>query len=279
MNKRKIKLNFVKIEGGGNDFILFDIRGLKKNKLNFNKISQFICRRKTGIGADGVLLIEKDNNLDFTMRIFNPDGSEVEMCGNGARCSAYYFGKKESIKEMRFNTLAGNMRAKIIRDNNIRLSLPTPTDTELGIIIDFADNQMSVSYINTGVPHVIVRSNKIDELDVEKIGKNIRFHMRFAPEGANVDFVEAIDNSTIKVRTYERGVEEETLACGTGAIASAIIESLKGKVNSPVRVLTKGGQIMKVYFKKSNEPDLLSSVYDVALEGKVNKVFEGIAEI
>ncbi|MFC2061854.1 diaminopimelate epimerase [Elusimicrobiota bacterium] len=270
---------FTKVEAGGNDFILIDRIKAASSDIDWSKAVQSLCKRKTGIGADGVLLLEKDAEHDFVMRIFNPDGQEVEMCGNGARCSAYYYSLKENADNVNFSTIAGIMRAEIGANKMVKLSLPDPTGTEIDILIKLEDKEMSVSYINTGVPHVIVETDKIDALDVEKMGRSIRYNERFAPEGTNADFVQVTGKSSLDVRTYERGVEEETLACGTGVIASAVIESLRGKVSPPVKVKTRGGEILKVYFSKKDEEDLLTRVYNIKLEGKVNRVYEGQVDI
>jgi diaminopimelate epimerase len=270
-----MKIDFVKIEGSGNDFILIDSIKKELSGIDWGKTVPVLCDRKFGVGADGVLLLESHSSCDFTMRIFNPDGSEVEMCGNGARCSAYYFLKKEKKENISFNTIAGVMRAEGNEDGRVRLSLPDPTKAEMDIFIKLPQSEIGVSFINTGVPHVVVETSHLDAVEVEKMGRMIRNHNRFAPEGTNVDFVMVTGESSLEVRTYERGVEEETLACGTGVIASAAIESLKGKVVPPVTVKTRGGDILKVYFTLAEHEDLLSRIRDVKLEGKVNLVFKG----
>lgn len=270
-----MKIDFVKIEGAGNDFILIDRINKGADNINWSKFVPLMCKRKLGIGADGALVLEKHPEIDFTMRIFNPDGSEVEMCGNGARCAAFYFFKKENVNTVKFNTLAGTMKAEAVKDNSVKLSLPPPKDIRLDILV----NEMRVSYINTGVPHVVVETEKLETLDVENSGRAIRYNEEFAPHGANADFVQVTGESSIEIRTYERGVEEETYSCGTGVVASAVIESLKGRVTPPVTVKTRGGENMRVYFKQNEQEDLISKVYDVKLEGKVNQVFEGTIDV
>ncbi|MBN2407852.1 MAG: diaminopimelate epimerase [Elusimicrobia bacterium] len=274
-----MKLRFDKMEGTGNDFILIDnLEGLYDDT-DWGKPVIRLCRRKLGIGADGVLILEKERGSDFRMRIFNPDGQEVEMCGNGARCSAFYWCLKEKKESVRFNTLAGIMSAEIGKGNMVRLSLTPPADARLDLLIKIENKEMSVSFINTGVPHVVVESEKIDSIDVDRLGRGIRYNEVFAPHGTNANFVQVTGEKSLYVRTYERGVEEETLACGTGVVASAVIESLKGKVSPPVTVKTKGGETMNVYFKQSKEDDLISRIYDVKLEGGVNRVFSGEVEL
>ncbi|MGM0441436.1 MAG: diaminopimelate epimerase [Elusimicrobiota bacterium] len=275
-----MKLEFTKIEATGNDFILVD--GLDPSwelPEGWEDIVEKICTRNRGVGADGVLLLEKDSSADFKMRIFNSDGGEVEMCGNGARCVAYYYSRKTGRENIKFTTLAGLMRAQKGKDNMVKLSLPDPRDIQLDMLLNIEGRELSGSYINTGVPHVIVETKKLDSLDVEKLGRGIRYNKKFAPEGTNADFVSKEDENTVKIRTYERGVEEETLACGTGVIAGAVVENLKGRVEPPVEVITRGGDIMKVYFKKNKDKDLISRVYNVKLEGPVNIVYTGTVRL
>jgi diaminopimelate epimerase len=268
-----VEIDFVKTEAGGNDFILVDMTE-KSGNISWTKTVPGLCVRKKGIGADGVLVLEDCENCDFTMRIFNPDGSEVEMCGNGARCSAYYFAQKKKVRKVRFNTRAGIMKAETGKDS-VMLSLPSPSQAELDFLIKLNDRELGVSYINTGVPHVVVETDRLEDINVVDIGKAIRHHPKFAPQGTNADFVQVSGKSSLRVRTYERGVEDETLACGTGVIACAVIESLRGKVKPPVKVLTRGGEQMKVYFRQSEQEDLISRIYDIKLQGTVRQVFKG----
>lgn len=274
-----MKIKFVKTEGGGNDFVLIDRIKRNTDNIDWSKFVPSICRRKHGVGADGVLVLEENPKYDFTMRIFNPDGSEVDMCGNGARCAAFYYFNEKKVNSVKFDTMAGILKAEAGKNKLIKLSLPDPAETKLDILIKVDGHDMSVSYINTGVPHVVVETDRLVDLDVEKLGRGIRHNEEFAPLGTNADFVKVTGKSSIEVRTYERGVEAETLACGTGVVASAVIESLKHRVTPPVNVRTKGGEDMKVYFKQSKKEDLISRVYDIKLEGKVNQVFEGEVEL
>jgi diaminopimelate epimerase len=265
---------FSKVEGAGNDFVLLDnIKGNYKQDLS--KFAETVCKRKISIGADGLLVLENSETEDFKMRIFNPDGSEVDMCGNGARCVGYYYAQKEDKKEVRFETLSGIMKAEVTGKDMIGLNMGSPSEAKLDMLVNINGQQMSCSYINTGVPHVIVETKKLDSIDVNKLGRGIRYNKEFAPEGTNADFVEVTGKSAVKIRTYERGVEAETLACGTGVVASAIIQSLRGKVTPPVKVTTRGGDIMKVHFSQSNKDDLISKINNVILEGPAKLVFSG----
>ncbi|MEA3506914.1 MAG: diaminopimelate epimerase [Elusimicrobiota bacterium] len=268
---------FTKVEGAGNDFVLVDnMEG--KYKINLPEFTRAVCPRKTSIGADGLLVLEKSKKADFKMRIFNPDGSEVDMCGNGARCCGYYFADKDEKKEVRFETLSGMMKAEVTGKDMIGLYMGPPTKIKLDMLINIDKNQMSCSYINTGVPHVIVETDKLEDTEVDKLGRAIRYNNEFAPEGTNADFVRVTGKSDITIRTYERGVEAETRACGTGAVASAIIQSLRGKVKSPVKVTTRGGDLMKVHFTQSDKEDLISKINNVVLEGPARLVFSGEIE-
>lgn len=225
-----------------------------------------ICARRTGVGADGILLLEESAEQDFKMRIINADGSQAEMCGNGAGCIAkfaYSLGicKEETI----FETLAGPICAQI-KEDQVKLKMSDPFDLNLGQDLDGQE----IHFINTGVPHTIIISDEIDRVDVVGMGRQIRHHSRFQPAGTNVNFIRILDKGNIKIRTYERGVEDETLACGTGSVAGAIISSLLGFTQSPIFVKTKSHETKTVYF------DLVGQeIKNVYLEGKVNFVYAG----
>ncbi len=275
-----MKLDFTKLQGSGNDFILFDFID-EKTPLSAEDpvFIKKVCRRKTGIGSDGVLILESSDLHDFRMRIFNPDGSEVSMCGNGARCCALYYCRKKSLEHTKFETGAGIMKASLNGKRGIRLSLPSPYGARLDFPVKLGNKKLNLSFVNSGVEHTIVEVESTDETDVTGLGRKIRFHDEFAPLGTNVDFVEKTGPNSINVRTYERGVEDETLACGTGVVASAVIEGLKGKVQSPVDVKTRGGEVMKVFFSISEEGGNDLRFSDIELQGEVESVFRGIVDV
>jgi len=260
---------FEKYQAGGNDFIVIDNRrGIVKNPSQFAK--QF-CQRKLGIGADGLILIEKAKDADFRFRIFNPDGSEPEMCGNGARCAALFVVEhKIAPAKLSFLSEAGEYFAEVKSAAEVKIKMVDPTQINLDMELEVNEAPLTVNYINTGVPHTVAFSADIENIKVEQLGCLIRQHREFAPQGTNVDFVQARGKNSLAIRTYERGVEGETLACGTGTVASAIIAGLKGLVKSPVKVHTKGGEVLKVYFKKQK-----GHVKDIFLEGKAKMVFSG----
>ncbi|MDD5772412.1 MAG: diaminopimelate epimerase [bacterium] len=273
--KRKlmVEINFTKMVGTGNDFVVVDNRDdgiLEKDKSNLAKT---LCLRRWSIGADGMLLIERSETGDFKMRVFNPDGGEAEMCGNGARCAARFahlkFCKKQNIS---METKAGPIKAQVKKDM-ISLSMPEPEQIRLNLNLKFREMTKEVSFINTGVPHVVFFTDNLDKVDVNKLGKEIRNYPEFSPHGTNVNFVQVISDNVIKVRTYERGVEDETLACGTGSVASAIISFLKKNLTAPVSVITKGG-MLRVHFKEKDR-----KIYNVLLEGKASVVYEGIIQV
>ena len=264
-------IEFTKMCAGGNDFIVIDNR----ESLVPPDIAVFarqVCRRKFSLGADGLLLLENSSpGNDFRMRIFNPDGSEPGMCGNGARCIARFARRRGVTGErMTFETLAGRIEAEVHNDE-ARLKMSDPTDIKLHLRLRLDGDVYEVHYLNTGVPHVILLTEAPDSLPVNELGRKIRYHKEFAPEGANIDFVRVEGKSSLRLRTYERGVEEETLACGTGAVASAIAAFSLGKVSGPpVEVYTRGGEILKIYFEAS--PSEVTNVY---LEGKARFIYEG----
>lgn len=266
------KITFVKMVASGNDFVIAE-----NLKQNLPKLAREICQRKTGIGGDGLLVLEKSRQADFKMRIFNPDGSEVEMCGNGARCIAVYLSSAKKVQKphMILETEAGLIEAKVNKDN-AQINMGVPRDINLDIPLDLRGRPVRVNSINTGVPHAVIFVEGLDRIDVSGLGREIRYNPKFAPRGTNVDFVEQTAKDFIKVRTYERGVENETLACGTGSVASSLITFLKNphpknnKGNFTMRVLTLSTEVLKVHFDFLKE-----KIFNVWLEGKARVVYEG----
>ncbi len=255
----------MKMSATGNDFVVLDFRrSTLMNKSKLSKLAVSLCDKKLGVGADGLLVIEPSRKADFKMRIFNKDGSEAEMCGNGLRCVALFgHGRKKNIK---IEAKAGLYGATITGKNRVKIKMEEPKRIKRDLPIKLNKRTIKVNYIDTGVPHAVVFVQGLDKIDIESIGKDIRYHRRFRPRGTNVDFVEIIDDKNIKMRTYERGVEGETLACGTGAVASAIISANSPIENNKIKVHTKGG-ILRIYFKNIN-----GKIKDVYLEGEVKHV-------
>ena len=217
-----------------------------------------------------MLVLEKSKTADFRMRIFNADGSEAEMCGNGLRCAVLLTGKRKTNVE----TKAGIYDGEITARNRVKIRMENPKDLRWDFSIKVNLRDLKVNYINTGVPHVVIFVEGLDKINVNEIGRVVRYHKEFAPKGANVNFVEIVDDNNINIRTYERGVEGETLACGTGSVAAAIITALSVKrkalnVKFGINVHTKGG-VLRVEFTKSE-----NKVKDVYLDGEAKIVFEG----
>ncbi len=268
-----IMLRFAKMNGAGNDFILIDNRPGDIH-LERSQIAH-LCDRHRGIGADGILLLEKAaNHADFRMRYFNADGGEAEMCGNGARCFARFANKVAGAQpKISFETPAGVISAELVGDL-VTLRMTEPTDLRLDIKLPVANGNKTFHFINSGVPHVVIPIPRIDDVDVRRDGSAIRSHKMFSPRGANVNFIDKRGSKKIAIRTYERGVEDETLACGTGIVASALIFAATENTNGPITVIARGGDELQVGFEKIG-----NQFRDVTLTGPAEFVFEGTVEI
>jgi diaminopimelate epimerase len=269
-------LKITKMQGSGNDFVVIESRRL--SAVSRQLIIQ-MCDRKYGIGADGVLLLEKAKKADIRMRIFNADGSEAEMCGNGARCAALWVSAKRKAQnaKLKIETKAGIIEAEVAR-GNVKIKLTDPQDLRLDLHVVAHGKDYEVDFINTGVPHAVVKVEDLSRINVKAMGRAIRRHEMFRPAGTNVDFIKVMDKGHILARTYERGVEDETLACGTGSVASAIIAILgsggesmdRAGKSHKVSVKAKSSESLNVYFKISKK-----KITDVWLEGKAQIVFTG----
>jgi diaminopimelate epimerase len=266
-------LQFTKMNGAGNDFIMIDNRA-GEVQLTPEQIAK-ICDRHRGVGADGILLIEPaSNSADFRMRYYNSDGGEAEMCGNGARCFARFAEKIAGTgKDLSFETAAGTIAAHL-HDELVTLNMSEPTDLQLNVTLGIGYETRKIHFINTGVPHVVVPVANIEEVNVPQEGAAIRRHEMFAPQGANVNFLERHGANKIAIRTYERGVENETLACGTGVVASALIFGAIEKTAGPIGVLVRGGSELSVDFRRDGK-----RFTDVTLMGPAEFVFEGTIEV
>lgn len=266
----------MKMSGTGNDFIIIDHRK-KFIPLEFRAaFAKAVCQRKFSVGADGLILIQNSDQADFSWDFYNADGSSAEMCGNGARCAARFaYMKKIAPAAMRFETIAGIIEAEVV-DHSVKLKMTQPEGLALDLKIDFGANDQTIHFINTGVPHAIffVKDNR--ETPIVNWGSAIRFHEKFQPAGTNANFVEVIDRKTLSVRTYERGVENETMACGTGAVGAALIAAILRQVDPPVTVITSGGEKLIIHFSFENTaPPVITDVY---LEGPASLIYEGQLE-
>ena len=265
-------IEFVKMTGCGNDFIIVDATA---NKLSGDlaELARKLCARHTGVGADGLFIVEPDDEVDFSVRMFNPDGSEPELCGNAARCLAR-FAKTCGLAgdSTRFSTPAGIIEAEI-RQNDVKVTMTPPEGVRLSIPIEVGTQSLVVSFINTGVPHAVVFVDDVEAAEVVDLGRTIRFHDEFAPAGANVDFVQVVGPGRLKMRTYERGVEDETLACGTGAVAAAVLARLHDKVDGEtVTVEVPGGVLTVTVEFTDGEPT------GATLAGEARIVYRGVTE-
>ncbi|MEI7590015.1 MAG: diaminopimelate epimerase [Deltaproteobacteria bacterium] len=266
-------MDFYKLSGSGNDFIIVDNTDGALGYKDWSKIAQKLCQRRISIGADGLIVVmpSQTPKTDFKWLFYNADGSVADMCGNGGRCVALFACHKGIAGEtMSFETGAGIIDAQIVADDIVKIRLTEAHSYKESIDIDVDGKMLSVSFVNTGVPHAVCFVDNLADYDVFNTGKAIRNHKNFAPAGTNVNFCSIIDG-VVAVRTYERGVEDETLACGTGAVATALVSMRKGFVSSPVEVNVQSNEILKVYIEKDDQTNF-EKIY---LEGKVKIVYFG----
>jgi len=265
-----MQLKFVKMSGAGNDFVVADNRDGR-----FPADPAFVarvCDRHFGVGADGLLLVEPSRTADFFMRYYNADGSEAEMCGNGARCIARFFSDRYGTgrRDLKFETRAGPVEATITGDR-VRVKLSDPSEVRLQQTIQLKGGPRGYHFVNTGVPHAVFFSDDVNREMVQEVGAEVRHHPDFAPRGTNVDWVQVLRNNSIRVRTYERGVEAETLACGTGVVAAGIVAHVVSGTLLPVVVTVQSGCDLEVDFARSGE-----RFRDVTLAGPAEYSFEGV---
>jgi diaminopimelate epimerase len=261
-------LKFFKMNGAGNDFIIVDNRDLSLTKeLDADTIAA-LCDRHRGIGADGLLAVEPaTKGADFRFRYYNADGGEAEMCGNGARC----------FKKVTFETIAGTLAAEMVGED-VRIAMSEPKDLKLNLDTRIDGVAGPLHFVNTGVPHVVTflkNAEALDEFDVYNNGSAIRNHKAFAPVGTNANFAAVLAPDHISIRTYERGVEDETLACGTGMVASALVHHLLTGAPSPIKVDVEGGDTLEIGFEKTGD----QTFSNVTLTGPADFVFEGEIDI
>jgi len=287
-----LKVKFTKMHGCGNDFIVLDgiNESLKLGDAELSSLARSMCDRHFGVGADGVLVLLPSTVADFRMRLFNADGSEGEMCGNGIRCAARYFIENVRMSpQVRVETLAGVITVKrIVRNgkNYYAVDMGAPKLRAADVPIIWGDPEspvldapidipglgvVRISAVNTGVPHAVVFVEGIDKLNVKELGRIIRYHGLF-PRGTNVDFAEITGPNTIKVRTYERGVEDETLCCGTGATAVAAVATLLNKVagDREIELVFRGGSLLLRPVISGNR------IEKVIMIGTAHSVFHGV---
>lgn len=267
-----MRIPFWKMHGAANDFILVDDRKEIFPATDGNWL-QRIASRRTGVGCEGVILVQESDKADCRMRFFNPDGSEVEMCGNGARCLARFAERIGAAPvSMSIDTVAGVLRADV-GDDSVTLRMTDPVDWRMEQDLDLGGTPVRYSSVNSGVPHVVVETDDLENCDVQVTGAAIRYHDAFAPSGTNANFVAVASPDSLMIRTYERGVEAETLACGTGIVAAALVSARLGRVSAPVSVTARSGDRLAVDFTLSGD-----TAVDVTLTGPAEFVFEGTLE-
>ena len=282
MNMRNFKypIPFVKMSGTGNDFIIIDHRDPVIVAEDQSEFARIVCRRKFSVGADGLILIEKSATSDFCWQFYNGDGSRAEMCGNGARCAARFaFEKNIAPATMRFETKAGEIEAFVLGEagESVKIRLTAPEDLRLNMPLTVGSVEKNLHFINTGVPHTVVLVNDAGDVPVSEWGREIRYHENFQPAGTNANFAQVVSGNTLKVRTYERGVEGETMACGTGAVASALVLALLEQAKPPVTVITSGGEELTIHFSIKGEENNRQLDLDggIFLEGPARIIYEG----
>jgi len=267
-----MKIKFWKMHGAQNDFVLFDDRSGGFPAADRAFIAR-VAARHSGVGAEGVILIQQSESADFRMRFFNPDGGEVDMCGNGARCVARLAFELGAAKEnMTIETRAGQLKAQVL-PNGVRIWITEPTGWKLDRSLELAGKSLIYDFVNTGVPHVVIRTDTLSEVAVCTTGEAIRHHRDFAPAGTNVNFVEVLPAGALTVRTNERGVEADTPACGTGVTACGLIAARRGWAKLPVKVQVASGDVLVVDGRLTAD-----GANDVTLTGPTEYVFEGTVE-
>lgn len=260
-----MKLKFSKLSGAGNDFVLLE----GPSRPGTKSLVKTLCDRRQGVGADGVLVVSRRPRLKLSY--FNADGSAA-FCGNGSRCAAWWMhrhGWTAGKREFSFGSSAGPLMARMTGPAAAAIRMPEPRIRQLGLRLSVLGRALRAQWLDTGVPHAVIFVPRLDNLDVAALGRAVRFHKTFGRAGANADFV-SIDRKGLCVRTYERGVEDETLACGTGAVAAAVAAYLLGDARPPVNVRVRSGQILRVHFTPDGR-----GFKDVWLEGPVRLVYKG----
>ena len=267
-------LEFTKMNGAGNDFVLIDDRA-QKLKITREQVVH-LCDRHRGVGADGLMILTPcaSGKADWAWEFYNSDGSVGEMCGNGARCFARFVGRRTGRdKDFTFETGAGIIAARF-QGERVTVSLTQPRDLHLNEAVPLTTGRETIHSLNTGVPHAVLFVPDADRAMVNQLGPEIRRHPHFGPKGTNVNFVQLLGPGHIRVRTFERGVEGETLACGTGVTAAALVSSRVHQFHSPVKVQVQGGDQLEVSFAEKN-----GGFADVKLSGPAEFVFEGRIEV
>ena len=279
-----INYSFTKLSGAGNDFILFDKKINPQVEFTPQVIKK-LANRQAGIGADGVLVISDVDGYAFGMNYYNADGSTGSLCGNGARCAILYGKESGRIDEDKIKFVANGTEysGKVLDDGVVRLYLNQPSNLKYNFKIKAANQLINASYVDTGAPHVVINIGDVlrnvadhnsfymdlNAFPVKELGREIRYNKDFAPEGTNVNFIK-IEDGVIKIRSYERGVEDETLSCGTGSVAAAVISYTNYLLKPPISLFSKSGANLVVNFKIENQ-----RMQDLSLTGPAEITFKG----
>ena len=260
-----MSVGFSKYVGAGNDFIIIDNRGASYPSED-KVFTRTICCRRLGVGADGVLLLEHSTSADYRIRIFNADGSEAEMCGNGMRCIVQYLHDRNMGGPSYKLETQGRLITGQTVDEGVTIEMGDPSNVKWDLMIE----GVRCDYLDTGVPHVVFFVEDLEEIDLLQQGRFLRHHSHFQPRGTNVDFIQMGSDGVLQVRTYERGVEAETLACGTGATASALAAARQLNLSSPVAVKVASGDLLTIDFHR--EDHLFTKI---TLTGPAYSVYNG----
>ncbi|MFH0778010.1 MAG: diaminopimelate epimerase [Candidatus Eisenbacteria bacterium] len=266
---RREALHFYKVSGAGNHFVLLDVRK-EEPAMRRPPLVRALCVKAHSVGADGVLFVEGSRDADFNLSYYNSDGGEAALCGNGARCAAVYaFEKGIAGCCMSVGTRCGTIRARI-KEGVVELELEEARNLKQNVAVLTDNGRILGSFVETGVPHFVTIVADVNGVNVEVLGRQIRHHRLFQPEGVNVNFVQLLADGSASIRTYERGVEAETLACGTGAAAAAVYLVANRLVRAPVRLSTRGGDVLLVEFGNPSNP-----LQQLTLVGPARVVYEG----
>jgi len=271
-------LHFYKMTGAGNDFVMVDNRDLSLSAVLTHDTIAALCDRRFGIGGDGLIAVEPAcNGGDVRMRYYNSDGGEAEMCGNGARCFTAFvnFLTQGALSDIHFETMAGIVRGTMHSDGMVTVQLTTPKDMKINALPATDTVPAPVHFINTGVPHAVAYLDDVADIDIRKMGAFLRYHAAFAPAGTNANFACVLSPQHLRLRTYERGVEDETLACGTGMTATALLHAVLTGAPSPISLDVAGGVTLSVGFERGAD----NTFSNVTLTGPAVCVFEGTIEL
>jgi diaminopimelate epimerase len=278
-------IHFTKAEGAQNDFVIVDDRAGEIPEGQRRRFTVLTAHRRRGVGSDGAIFIDASDTHDFRMSFYNPDGSAGSMCGNGGRCAALFAVQNDIAgHEMRFSVLDRSYHA-CVEGNTVQLSFPHPLEIRAALSLDCGDETCTVDYVDNGAPHVVLFASQLPPslraplamVDMERVGNLLRHHPIFAPRGVNVNILEQEDSAVVAIRTFEKGVEAETEACGTGTLAGGMIAHLRIGTPSPVTLRTHGGDLLRVSFTPGDAPPTSPAYYagDLMLEGPARLIFDG----